>query len=78
MELIDTPNPNAKKIELDNSVLSDNKFLDQQDKLSNDLEKLDGVSSVFFGPSFITITKGANVEWLSISQDIISIFDTIQ
>ena len=36
----------CKKIELDNSVLSDNKFLDQQDKLSNDLEKLDGVSSV--------------------------------
>ena len=78
MELIDTPNPNAKKIELDTTVLYDNNFLAQQDKLSNDLEKLDGVSSVFFGPNFITITKEANVEWLSISQDIISIFDTIQ
>ena len=78
MELIDTPNPNAKKIELDTTVLNDNNFLAQQGKLSNDLEKLDGVSSVFFGPSFITITKEANVEWLSISQDIISIFDTIQ
>ena len=78
MELIDTPNPNAKKIELDNSVLSDKKFLDQQDKLSNDLVKLDGVSSVFFGPSFITITKEDKVEWVSITQNIVSIFDTIQ
>ena len=78
MELIDTPNPNAKKIELDNIVLSDNNFLAQQDKLSSDLEKIEGVSSVFFGPNFITISKKADVEWLSISQDIISIFDTIQ
>ena len=78
MELIDTPNPNAKKIELDNTVLNDNNFLAQQGKLSNDLEKLDGVSSVFFGPSFITITKEASVDWEAISQDIISIFDTIQ
>jgi len=78
MKLINTPNPNAKKIELDSSVLSDDNFLSQQDKLLSDLEKLDGVSSVFFGPSFITITKEAVVDWEAISQDIISIFDTIQ
>jgi len=52
MKLINTPNPNAKKIELDSSVLSDDNFLSQQDKLLSDLEKLDGVSSVFFWPKF--------------------------
>ena len=67
MELIDTPNPNAKKIisELSESVVS------------GDLNKIEGVSSIFFGPGFITITKVENVEWESINQDIISIFDKL-
>tara|TARA_B100000902_G_scaffold104266_1_gene106498 strand:- start:1121 stop:1324 length:204 start_codon:yes stop_codon:yes gene_type:complete len=67
MELIDTPNPNAKKIESD--VFGDN--------LERDLYKIEGVSSVFFGPGFITITKEENTEWESINQDIISIFDKL-
>ena len=67
MELIDTPNPNAKKIISD---LSESTF-------SGDLNKIEGVSSVFFGPGFITITKVENVEWESINQDIISIFDKL-
>ena len=67
MELIDTPNPNAKKIisELSESVVS------------GDLNKIEGVSSIFFGPGFITITKVENVEWESINQDIINIFDKL-
>ena len=67
MELIDTPNPNAKKIisELSESAVS------------GDLNKIEGVSSIFFGPGFITITKVENVEWESINQDIISIFDKL-
>ena len=67
MELIDTPNPNAKKIisELSESAVS------------KDLNKIEGVSSVFFGPGFITITKVEDVEWESINQDIISIFDKL-
>ena len=67
MELIDTPNPNAKKIISD---LSESTF-------SGDLNKIEGVSSVFFGPGFITITKEENVEWESINQDIINIFDKL-
>tara|TARA_B100002052_G_scaffold92878_1_gene85662 strand:+ start:2995 stop:3198 length:204 start_codon:yes stop_codon:yes gene_type:complete len=67
MELIDTPNPNAKKIISD---LSESTF-------SGDLNKIEGVSSVFFGPGFITITKAENVEWESINQDINSIFDKL-
>ena len=67
MELIDTPNPNAKKI------LSDL----TEDAISSDLYEIEGLSSVFFGPGFITITKEENTEWESINQDIINIFDKL-
>jgi len=67
MELIDTPNPNAKKIET-NLLPSD---------VENNLNKLEGIKSVFFGPGFITITKEENTEWESINQDIINIFDKL-
>jgi len=66
MELIDTPNPNAKKV-----------ITDLSDELSEDLNNIEGVSSVFFGPGFITITKEENTEWKSINQDIINIFDKL-
>ncbi len=67
MELIDTPNPNAKKImtNLDESL-----FL-------NDLNNINGVSSVFFGPGFITISKLEGVEWEIITQEINNIFDKL-
>jgi len=67
MELIDTPNPNAKKIVTELS----------ESNLSGSLDKIEGVSAVFFGPGFITITKEENIEWESINQDIISIFDKL-
>ena len=67
MELIDTPNPNAKKIIIDV----------QEHDVEDDLYKIEGVSSVFFGPRFITVTKEENIEWESINQDIINIFDRL-
>ncbi len=67
MELIDTPNPNAKKIVTDVP----------EDQVSGNLNKIEGVSSVFFGPGFITIIKNEDTEWESINQDIISIFDKL-
>ena len=67
MELIDTPNPNAKKIITDV----------QEHDVREDLYKIEGVSSVFFGPNFVTITKEENTEWESINQDIINIFDRL-
>ncbi len=67
MELIDTPNPNAKKIVTD---------LYETD-LQENLNKIKGVSSVFLGPGFITITKEETIEWESINQDIINIFDRL-
>ena len=47
MELIDTPNPNAKKILTDLS----------ESIIAKDLEQVDGVSSIFYGPGFITVSK---------------------
>ncbi len=67
MELIDTPNPNAKKIETDLT----------EEVLKEDLDKVKGVLSVFFGPNFVTVTKEENIEWESINQDIINIFDKL-
>ena len=60
MELIDTPNPNAKKIETDLSSTD----------IEKDLNKIEGVKSVFFGPNFITITKEENTEWELINQEL--------
>tara|TARA_B100000214_G_scaffold126089_1_gene89662 strand:+ start:613 stop:816 length:204 start_codon:yes stop_codon:yes gene_type:complete len=67
MELIDTPNPNAKKIETN---VDDEKAL-------LELENIIGVASVFFGPGFITITKDQNIGWDIITQDIVDIFDKL-
>ena len=67
MELIETPNPNAKKI------LTDREVADTEEKLY----KIEGIKSVFLGPGFITITKEENIEWESINKDIISIFDKL-
>ena len=71
MQLLDTPNPNAKKILLDSNVEN------QQSLITNELNKIEGVSSVFFGPGFVTITKDENVQWEMINQNIINIFDKL-
>ena len=57
MELIETPNPNAKKIVLDQVQFN---LEQQQNDLTRNLDKIEGVSSVFFGPGFVTITKEKN------------------
>ena len=67
MELIDTPNPNAKKIETDI----------QDEEIVNNLNNIEGVSSIFIGPGFLTITKTENVGWELITQEIINIFDKL-
>ena len=71
MELLDTPNPNAKKILIDSNVEN------QQSLITNELNKIEGLSSVFFGPGFVTVTKDENVQWEMINQNIINIFDKL-
>ena len=67
MELIDTPNPNAKKIEIE--ILETN--------LLTKLSEINGVESVFSGPGFTTISKNESIEWESITKDITNIFDKL-
>ena len=74
MDLIDTPNPNAKKVLVD---LSSPEEIEIGEKLSNEINEINGVSSVFLGPGFVTIIKNENTEWDSINQDIINIFDKL-
>ena len=71
MQLLDTPNPNAKKILIDSNVEN------QQSLITNELNKIEGLSSVFFGPGFVTVTKDENVQWEVINQNIINIFDKL-
>ena len=71
MQLLDTPNPNAKKILIDSNVEN------LQSLISNELNKIEGISSVFFGPGFVTVTKDENVQWEMINQNIINIFDKL-
>ena len=75
MELLDTPNPNAKKIDLTDWSNLKNQLIESD--VSDKLYKIEGVASVFFGPGFITITKSENINWESINQDIIGIFDKL-
>ena len=67
MELIDTPNPNAKKILFDQKT----------DDISKSLMEVVGVATVFVGPGFLTITKQENFDWEVITKDIVSIFDKL-
>tara|TARA_B000000441_G_C21369596_1_gene137843 strand:- start:113 stop:316 length:204 start_codon:yes stop_codon:yes gene_type:complete len=67
MELIDTPNPNAKKIET----------TIEQDEVKKALDGINGVASIFIGPGFVTIIKDEDIEWESITQDIVNIFDKL-
>ena len=77
MELIDTPNPNAKKIVMDTSVFDNPVEKVTQENISKELNEIEGVSSVFFGPGFVTITKIEKIKWETINQNIIDIFDKL-
>jgi|TARA_A200000113_G_scaffold77917_1_gene68795 hypothetical protein len=67
MKLIDTPNPNAKKILIDQN----------KEDIAKSLEELKSILSVFIGPDFITVTKEDNFEWEVITEDIVNIFDKL-
>ena len=67
MELIDTPNPNAKKIIIDH----------KNNDISKSLMEVVGVATVFVGPGFLTVTKEEDFDWKVITKDIVSIFDKL-
>ena len=80
MELIDTPNPNAKKILIDHTF-SISEYLNKEN-INQDLRfgfllEINEISSIFTGPGFITIMKNNEAEWDSIKEDIKNNFDKL-
>ena len=80
MELIDTPNPNAKKILIEHKyeiATYINKESEDVGGVAQLLIEINGVDSVFMGPGFLTITRDENADWDTINNDISNKFDTI-
>ena len=80
MELIDTPNPNAKKILVDHEyeiATYIDKDSSNSEGLAKNLTEIDGVASIFTGPGFLTITKEDFANWETINNDILNKLDTI-
>ena len=80
MELIKTPNPNAKKIEFKHgleigTVIKSTS--DENNALCNQLISVSGINSIFAGPEFLTLTKDENSDWDSINHVILNQFDKI-
>ena len=80
MDLIDTPNPSAKKILIEHSyeiatyIKKDSQNIEG---IAKDLIQIDGILSIFTGPGFLTITKEESSDWNVINNDILNKFDTI-
>ena len=80
MELIKTPNPNAKKIEIKHglevgTVIKSTS--DENNTLCNQLIMVSGINTIFAGPGFLTLTKDENSDWDSINHVILNQFDKI-
>ena len=80
MELIDTPNPNAKKILVEHDyeiAIYINQDSSDVEGFAQKLIEINGVSSIFTGPGFLTLTKEEKANWEAINNDILNKFDTI-
>ena len=80
MDLIDTPNPNAKKILIEHDyeiAIYINNENQEVGGIAKQLIEIDGVKSIFTGPGFLTLTKEENIDWSLINNDILNKFDTI-
>ena len=80
MELIKTPNPNAKKIEIKHGLEVGTIIkatADENNALCNQLISISGINTIFVGPGFLTLTKDENSDWDSIKHVILNQFDKI-
>jgi hypothetical protein len=80
MELITTPNPNAKKIDIEHDLTVGtviNSSNDTDNRFCNLLLSITGITSIFVGPGFITITKVESSDWDLINNDIATQFDKL-
>ncbi len=80
MDLIDTPNPNAKKILIDHDyevatyIKKDSQNIEG---VAKNLIEIKGIVSIFTGPGFLTISKEESSDWNIINSDILNKFDTM-
>jgi len=80
MQLLNTPNPNAKKLLIKHDqVTGENLNLKnfQPDQIEYKLLNLDGIDSIFVGPDFYTLLKNNDADWNAILKDINNILDKI-
>ncbi len=80
MDLIDTPNPNAKKVLIEHDYEIATYIKKESENIigvAKDLIEVDGILSIFTGPGFLTITKDESSDWNMITNDILNKFDTI-
>tara|TARA_B110000008_G_scaffold127555_1_gene130092 strand:+ start:184 stop:426 length:243 start_codon:yes stop_codon:yes gene_type:complete len=80
MELIKTPNPNAKKIEIKHGLKVGTvikSISDENSELCNQLISISGINTIFAGPGFLTLTKEENIDWDSVNHDIVTQLDKI-
>ena len=80
MELIKTPNPNAKKIEIKHGLKVGTvikSISDENSELCNQLISISGITTIFVGPEFLTLTKKEDHDWDSINHAILTQFDKI-
>lgn len=76
----ETPNPASLKfipdgvvvLEKGSAEFKNKEAADKKSPLAKDLFKIDGVSSVFFGHDFITVTKSQDFEWNHIKTHILA------
>jgi len=80
MDLIDTPNPNAKKIIIDHefeiSQYLNSENINDDDRFSYLLE-IGDIDSIFTGPGFLTIMKKSESQWDVIKEDLKNNFDKL-
>ena len=80
MELIDTPNPNAKRILVDHDYEIAT-YINQDSNnvvgIAKKLIEINGVDSIFTGPGFLTLIREESADWEAINHDILNKFDTM-
>ena len=77
IEILVKPGDQIKENDPIVTIESDKSSVEIPSTISGKLQNVEGVTSVFFGPDFLTITKVENVSWENINQDIINIFDKL-
>ena len=80
MQLITTPNPNARKIEIEHGLETGTVIKSTSDKnntLCNQLISISGIGTIFAGPGFLTLTKEEDSDWDLINDDIVTQLDKL-